>query len=126
MILNRLDLFRYSVPLEPALRLKGALLTKRDGLLVRVQSAAQTDCPGSARTMAAPGKWSELPAHTRSSLQAARGGRVELVAKHAQFEQARAEVEDSFKSDHVILMEAEKFARGNVVVGGLRRHGAVR
>ena len=63
MLLTRFDLFQYRLPLVAALKLKGALLLERKGLLVRL--ANPTGAVGW-------GEVSPLPGFSRESLEEAR------------------------------------------------------
>ena len=69
MILTRFDLFQYRLPLVAALKLKGALLVERKGLLVRL--ANPTGAVGW-------GEVSPLPGFSRESLEEARQQLLEL------------------------------------------------
>ena len=69
MLLTRFDLFQYCLPLVAALKLKGALLLERKGLLVRL--ANPTGAVGW-------GEVSPLPGFSRESLEEARQQLLEL------------------------------------------------
>jgi Protein of unknown function (DUF1549) len=71
---------------------------------------------GSTRTMAEPGKWLERPAHTRKSLAAWRSGHQELSAKRTELQQLETKIDAAAQSSQAIELEAERFARGNVIV----------
>jgi len=70
----------------------------------------------STRTMATPGQWQELPAHTAASLAAARQFGATLEAQQAELKRLQEQTQQALKTADAIELEAESFTRGNVTV----------
>ncbi len=70
----------------------------------------------STTTLVSYGKWVERPAHTRQSWEAARRLEHTLPPLRAKLQKVKAQLEESLASASAIDLEAESFARGNVIV----------